>query len=301
MSYAIGIDLGGTNIKAVCVQPDGKLLQQHSYATEYETEGDPKWAIRIREIVDRIQQQQGGATRWIGLGSPGLAKPDETAIAWMTGRLEQVVGLNWTQYLGRDRLVPVLNDAHAALLGEVWQGAAAGARDAVLLTLGTGVGGAILLDGKLLKGHIGRAGHLGHISLDPDGPPDICNTPGSLEHEMGNYRIKERTGGRFTSTKQLVRAYEAGDAEAAHLWLKSVKALAASIASIINAVDPQFVILGGGVAAAGDALFKPLAQFLDRCEWRPLGDAVRIVPAKLGEFAGALGAAYNAIAKDSET
>jgi glucokinase len=182
----------------------------------------------------------------------------------MQGRLQGLEGLNWTDFLQAPHSVPVLNDAHAALLGEAWKGAAVGYRDAVLLTLGTGVGGAILADGRLYKGHIGRAGHLGHICLNPDGPPDIVGTPGSLEQMIGNCTLPARSGGRFTLTRQLVDAHLAGDAQATEIWLRSIFNLAAGITSIINAIDPEVIILGGGIAQAGPALFDPLKHFMER-------------------------------------
>src|SRR5947208_3385148 len=108
----------------------------------------------------------------------------------------------------------------------------------MLLTLGTGVGGAAVVDGHLLKGHIGRAGHLGHICLDPQGKPDVVGTPGSLEDAIGNCTVAARTGGRFSSTLELAKAHEAGDAEAGKVWLLSIHHLACGIASLINVLDP---------------------------------------------------------------
>jgi glucokinase len=192
-------------------------------------------------------------------------------------------------------MVPVLNDGHAALLGEAWMGAARGFANVILLTLGTGVGGAAMVDGRLLRGHIGRAGHLGHSSLDPDGPPDCAGTPGSIEVAIGNCTIQERSGGRFHATYDLIAAHLKGDAEASEIWLKSVKALAAAICSFINILDPEAVIVGGGIARAGAALFGPLQRFLERMEWRPGGYRARILPAQLGEMAGAFGAAHNSL------
>jgi glucokinase len=147
----------------------------------------------------------------------------------------------------------------------------------------------------LLRGAIGRAGHLGHICLDPNGDRDIVNTPGSLEMFVGNYTIAQRTGNRFGTTHELVAAHRAGDAEATRIWLRAIHHLACGIVSIVNAVDPETIILGGGVMAAGDTLLKPLHEELDKHEWRPHGHKVKIVAASLGEFAGAIGAAYNAI------
>ena len=174
-------------------------------------------------------------------------------------RMDGLEGFDWGRFLERADAVSVTNDAHAALLGEVWQGAARGKTDAVLLTLGTGVGGAILADGHLLRGAIGRAGHLGHLSLDPHGPISILRTPGALEELIGECSLGARTGGRFQTTRALLAAAEAGDAEAAEVWATSIRALACAIASCINVLDPEIVILGGGITEAGDRLWRPLA------------------------------------------
>jgi glucokinase len=218
----------------------------------------------------------------------------------MQGRMETLQGLDWTDFLGAPRIIPVLNDAQAALLGETWRGAAAGSRNVVLLTLGTGVGGGALVDGRLLRGRIGRAGHLGHVSLDPDGSPDITGTPGSLEDAIGDCTIAARSAGRYTSTAQLVQDYRQGDPGAVAIWLKSVKALAAGIVSLVNVLDPEVVILGGGIVNAGAALLEPLHGWIDRFEWRPTESRVRIVTATLGEMAGAWGAAANALNVNEE-
>src|SRR5207237_7988665 len=167
--------------------------------------------------------------------------------------------------------VPVLNDAHAALLGEAWVGAARGFQNGSMLTLGTGVGGAAMVDGRLLRGQIGRAGHLGHSSLDPDGPPDCAGTPGSLEVAIGNCTVQQRSRGRFQTTHELIAAHLKGDAEATAVWRKSVKALAAAVCSFMNILDPEAVLIGCGIARAGNALFDPLRQFLGPIGWRPLG------------------------------
>lgn len=296
MSYSIGIDLGGTNIKMVVLSPDGELLD---YITSDTDDSGGTWAETIKLNLRKIQTQRGQPPCHIGIASPGLAAKDGRSIAHMQGRLKGIEGFVWTDFLESSQPVLVLNDAHAALLGELWQGAARGYTDAILLTLGTGVGGALLVDGHLVKGHIGRAGHLGHISINSDGAPDIVGTPGSLEEMIGNYNIAERSGGRFTSTRGLVEAHLKGDGNATQIWLRSVFHLAAAIASFINAFDPEIVVVGGGIAQAGPALFDPLAEYLDRFEWRPMGAEVLIKEAALGERAGAIGAAYNAMISTS--
>src|SRR5258706_2141384 len=245
MTTAIGIDVGATHVKFVHVDSGGALLAGGSFPTDDKPAA--AWPQRIRDQIAHLQKEN--PTDRIGLCAPGLAARDGRSIAWMQGRLNQVQGLDWTSFLTAQSTVPVLNDAHAALLGEVWKGAAAGAQNAVLLTLGTGVGGAILVDGKLLHGHIGRAGHLGHISLDTQGSPDIVKTPGSLENAIGDCTIQQRTAGRFTSTRDLVAAHRAGDKYATDIWLRAVRDLAAGITSIINMIDPEIIIIGGGSPA----------------------------------------------------
>lgn len=288
--YAIGIDLGGTHIKAASVSDTGEVLDRASGETRDGASAHP-WIETIRGLVAQLEARRGPRAAGIGVGAPGLAAADGRSIAAMQGRLAGLQGLDWASALETGGPVRVLNDAHAALLAEAWTGAAVGYRDVVLLTLGTGVGGAILSEGRLLTGASGKAGHWGHVSLDPDGPPSITGMPGSLEGAIGNYTVEERSGGRFRDTRALVEAHLAGDGEATRAWLLSVHRLACGIASIGNAVDPEAVLLGGGIARAGAALFDPLAQFLAKVEWRPLGRGVRVLPAALGDLAGAIGAA----------
>ncbi|HKQ38142.1 MAG TPA: ROK family protein, partial [Verrucomicrobiae bacterium] len=291
MNDAIGIDLGGSSIKVVVVNGDGDVLRRQ--LVPFEDDARMDWAAKISSIADGLKRTHKEAR--IGISAPGLAARDARSIAVMPVRLQGLAGLDWTKHLKSATPVPVLNDAQAALLGEVWLGAGKSMSNVIMLTLGTGVGGAAMVDGRLLHGHIGRAGHLGHISLDPNGAPDVTGTPGSLEIAMGNYTIQERSGGRFRTTHDLVAAHLKGDADATEIWLKSVQALAAAVASFINILDPEGVIIGGGIAQSGDALFRPLQKYLDVMEWRPAGQRAKIVAAELGEFAGAIGAARNAL------
>ena len=126
--------------------------------------------LRPRAVVrDDLVRHVGHDPAVYGLAAPGIANPDGRSIWWMQGRRDEMQGLDWSSHLETASAVRVLNDAQAALLGEVWQGAARGCRNVLLLTLGTGVGGAAIVDGRLIRGHLGRAGHFGHVSLDPLG------------------------------------------------------------------------------------------------------------------------------------
>ena len=289
MNQLIGIDIGGTQIKMGAFSPDGAMLGQWTRETgDRPTAGVPAFAETVRQML----READAPDTCVGIAAPGVAAKDGRSIAYQPGKMHGIEGFDWGAFL--ERQVPVLNDAHAALLGEVWRGAAKGAKDAILLTLGTGVGGAILTDGRLLKGSFGRAGHLGHISVTEGIERSIFGTPGSLEAAIGNYTVGIRSNGRFSSTRELVDAHCAGDAEATVIWEKSLRILARAITSFINILDPELVIIAGGITKAGPVLFQPLATYLDEIEWRLAGRRVGIVPATLGEWAGAYGAAYNA-------
>ncbi len=293
MNYTIGIDLGGSCIKAVAVTPDGKTLT--NYNLPFDAEADMDWANRLRELVKSIEKEQDCKPDNMGFSAPGLAALDGSCITHMPVRLEGLVGLNWQRFFGFSKTIPVLNDGHAALLGEAWLGAAKGFQTVILLTLGTGVGGAALVEGKLLRGRTGKAGHFAHTSLGPDGPPDDCGCPSSLELAIGNCSIPERSNGRFTHTGEMMEAIENGDIEAEEIWLKSVKGLATAICSFSNILDPEAVILGGGIAKAGDRLFVPLREYLDPLLWKTDNYEIKLLPTQLGDLAGAYGAAANAL------
>ena len=287
----IGLDIGGTQLKTVAFTADGISVAEKSESAE--DDGTKRWLERARKLVQALLDRCTPPWR-VGVAAPGLASADRRQISFMPGRLAGLEGLDWQEWLGLDTPVTVFNDTHAALLGEIWLGAAKKTRDVVLLTLGTGVGGAAMVDGRVLRGHLGRAGHLGHVSLDPEGTLDIARTPGSLEDAIGECSLSKRSKGRFRTTRELVAAFRAGSSEASETWLRSVRALAAALAGFINVLDPEVIVIGGGIADANEALFDPLQARVDEVEWRPGGARVRLVKAALGQNAGATGAAYGA-------
>lgn len=288
-AYLLGLDLGGTSVKGVAVTPAGEALA--CFHEPFDLAQPMAFAHAVRAVVAQAEKGLGRPER-IGLSAPGIAAADARSIAFMPGRFAGLEGLVWADELGRPEGVPVLNDAQAALLGEVWLGAAKGLTNVLMLTLGTGVGGAALVDGRIMRGHTGKAGHLGHVSLDPFGLPDICRCPGSLEDAIGNHNLRARSAGRFATTHDLIRAHEAGDAGATEIWLRSVRGLAAAIASFTNVLDPEAVVIGGGVARCGETLFRPLRELVGAFEWKVCGHEVRLLPAQLGDLAGAYGAAH---------
>jgi len=298
MSFFIGIDLGASHVKAVAVTPEGEALGRKEVSFDQSVARD--WVGKVELAVATLEGENGGAAKGMGLSAPGLASRDRRSIAFLPGRMEGLERMDWGEHMGRGHAVPVLNDGQAALLGEVWRGAARGAENVIMITLGTGVGGAAMVEGRLLRGRNGKAGHLGHTALDPDAEFDICGSPGSLELAIGNCSLEKRSGGRFNDTGEMVKAHRGGDVEASEVWLTSVKRLAAAISTFTNVLDPEVVVVGGGIARAGDDLFRPLENFLRPMEWDVGGEPVRLMQAELGEHAGAFGAAWEAMRNGNE-
>lgn len=291
---AIGIDLGCTNIKAVLVNDTGKVL--HECREETHEQNDQHWKPAVAGIIRELKSKSPGPVDAIGLCAPGLANAANSCIECMPGRLPGLEHFDWSAYTGES--VFVLNDAHAALTAEASFGAGKGLKHLILITLGSGVGGGILIDGKLFQGMSQMAGHFGHITVDANSVHrDVTNMPGSIEEAIGNISVATRSYGKFSSTSELIEAYRQGDTFATWLWLDSVRKLAVSIASAINLIAPEAVIIGGGVAQAGDALMKPLGQFLEFYEWRPAGKQTPLKTAEFSDMAGALGAAAFALSK----
>ena len=290
---AIGIDLGGTRIKGVAIDEHGTVLQQVLKPT-YDGD-DIVWRQAVAETVNELSKQFHAKKNLVGISAPGLPNENNTAIAYMPGRMQGLENFNWSGFLKQETYV--LNDAVAAMLAEAKFGTAKNKRNVVMLTLGTGVGGAILIDGKPYQGAFAKAGHIGHMVIDDEGDCDVTGMPGSLEECIGNCTIEKRSKGKFTSTHELLTAYRRGDEFAKEIWLRSVKQLAIGLASVTNILSPQLIVLGGGITEAGEDLFKPLEEFMAQYEWRAGGNKVEIVKAQFGEMAGAIGAACFAIQK----
>ncbi len=283
----IGIDLGGTRIKAVAIDGQGNILHQHNQPTN--DGNDVIWKNAILEVVNELVSKLKCNPVVIGISAPGLPNANNSAIAFMPGRLEGLENFEWTEFLKIKTFV--LNDAIAAMMAEARFGAAKGCKNVVMLTLGTGVGGAILIDGKPYQGAFQKAGHIGHMVIDSEGDPDCVGMPGSLEDAIGNCTIEKRTSGKFKSTQELLEAYRNGDSFAAEIWLTSVKKLAIGLAALTNILSPETIVLGGGISEAGNDLFEPLEKYLSIYEWRAGGNQVQVKKAQLGELAGAVGAA----------
>ena len=289
----IGIDLGGTRIKGVLLDSQRNVLEQlYTPTNDDELAG---WRDAVLECVNSLQSKAGSQQLPVGISAPGLPNASNTSIAFMPGRLQGLENFDWSAFLKHPAFV--LNDAVSALLAEARLGAAAGKLNVAMLTLGTGVGGAILVNGQPYQGAFNKAGHIGHMVIDDEGEPDVTGMPGSLEDAIGNVTIEKRSDGRFSSTHELLDACKNDDVFAKEVWLKSVRKLAIGLASVTNILSPETIVLGGGITEAGEALFHPLEEYMGLYEWRAGGNRVNIVKAHFGDMAGAIGAACFAMEK----
>ena len=293
--YFVGFDLGGTNLKGAvldetlkildtffCPSDDGKTIREMNRFD---------WKELMNRQLSLMLNTYGEYPKSLGVCSAGIPLPDHSAIGHMPQRLTEIQGLDWASLLGYQGKAYVINDAKAAFIAELQDPMLRGVQNVIMLTLGTGVGGAIKVDGNILEGAIGRAGHLGNISVDANGPIALTGIPGGLDNLVGNCQLKERTHGLFTDYITLEKEYAAHNPIATEYWLRMIKHLAVGIAGLVNVLDPEIVIIGGGIANAGKNLFEPLQSYLDLYEWRPYGKGVKIIRAKGGDFSGAIGTA----------
>ena len=292
--FTIGIDLGGTRIKGVVIDAVGNILHQ-TYTPTNDGEGEV-WKEAIAKTVHELKQKIPGEKISVGISAPGLPNKENTTIAFMPGRLEGLENFVWKDYLNCSAYV--LNDGVAALVAEAKTGAAKNSTNAILITLGTGVGGALLINKQPYQGSFNKAGHIGHMVIDSNGDADVTNMPGSLEECIGNCTVEKRSKGKFTTTHELLDAYRNEDEIAKQVWLASVKKLAIGLASASNFISPDTIVVGGGIAEANDDLFIPLNKWFDEFEWQPGGIRPQIVKAVHGDLAGAIGAACFAMNKN---
>ncbi len=314
-SYIIGVDLGGTNLVVGAMPADGsREIGMHTLPTHASLGADAV-VDRICDMVESAiatTMRETGATRaqfaGVGIGAPG---PLDRA----RGLVVVAPNLGWSDYPLRDRVgdkvgLPATldNDANCATLGEWWLGAARGGRNVVGLTLGTGIGGGLIIDGKLYHGSSDVAGELGHVTIESNGRRCGCGNYGCLEAYASGPAIAARTREALASGEPSILAemcdgdlaritaatvYAAsakGDALASDVVRETARFLGTGLANFLNIFNPDVVVLAGGVAKAGDSLFVPLRAEVRRRAFKPAVDACRIVPGSLDGSAGAVGA-----------
>ncbi|MBE9235985.1 ROK family protein [Anabaena aphanizomenioides LEGE 00250] len=286
MQQVIGIDLGGTAIKLGRFTTDGKCLQSITVDTPQPATPEAV-LLKIIEAIAQIDPDNQSIA--IGVGTPGpadaagrVAKVAINLVGW-----QDVPLADWLEAkTGKPTILA--NDANCAGLGEAWLGAGRNFQHLILLTLGTGVGGAIILDGKLFVGHQGAAAELGLITLNPDGP--ICNSgnQGSLEQHTSIAAIRRRTG---KEPAELGKLAQNGDLEALTFWQEYGKDLGIGLTSLIYVLTPQAVIIGGGVSASFQYFLPAMQAEIEKRVLPTSRLGLQILPAELGNSAGMVGAA----------
>ncbi len=294
----LGLDLGATNLKwAVLEQHDGgwTTLATEGAPTRIAADPDDVPATIVRQLAEVAADAIArlGPVATIGIGVPGLYDPVAGTSRFLVNLPGRWAGQPVAGPVAEAVGVPaaLINDARAFGLGELRLGAGRGARSMIGLTLGTGIGGVIVIDGRVLLGHDGTAGEIGHQTIDPDGPPCGCGNHGCLEAFARADRIALACG-TATAEEGVARA-RAGDARAIEGLARVGGYLGIGIANMITVISPDRVVLGGGISAAGDLLLGPIRDELGRRVRTTALDRVDLVTAELGTWAGAIGAAIH--------
>ena len=309
MKQSIGIDLGGTDIKAGLVSATGELSCQVVLPTHVDA-GPKAVASRIaeatREVLAKADEQRTTDIIGIGLGAPGLIIA-ETGVVHFSPNFP-----GWTDIplvddvkkaLGIQSL-PVFmdNDVNAMTLGELRHGAGVGYQSIVALTLGTGVGGGVVIDGQVYHGSRNTAGELGHTVVEPNGRYCGCGNQGCLEAYAGAKNIVERTQEKIAAgsntkltseltPKRIAAAAHAGDSLAVEIFAETGVYIGIALTSIAHVLNPEVAIIGGGIAEAGESLlFEPIRNEFTR-RAMDIPGMMKVVPATLGNRAGIVGAA----------
>ena len=310
----LGIDIGGTNLGAAVATPDGRVLASLRRPSQA-TDGPDA-------MIDRVVDMGRAA-----IAETGVALEDVAAIGISCGGpLDPPRGLvlnalnnpGWVDVPVVDRVQAALgrptyleNDANAAALAEHRFGAGRGVRNLVYLTISTGLGGGAIVDGRLIHGEDGNAGELGHLVVRVNGRPCHCGSFGCIEAYCSGTSIAERArealsapgstsrmhaaGGSVVRAEDVVLAARADDPLACALWAETTEVLGAGIVSMIHAFNPRLVLMGGGVAKAGNMLFEPIRRIVSEQAMPWLADRVAIEPAQLGDLSGVLGAVVVAL------
>lgn len=286
MSEVIGVDLGGTAIKLGRFERQGTCTESLTVPTPQPATPEAVTAAIITAIQTLDPEQQTVA---IGVGTPGPADRQGriARVAINLAGWQDVPLADWLEaQTGRSTVLA--NDANCAGLGEAWLGAGQFYQDLILLTLGTGVGGAVILNGKLFTGREGAAGELGLITVDLHGHPCNSGNQGSLEQHVSVQAIRRRTG---LEPDQLAAKARAGDREALEFWQTYGEELAAGLASLIYVLTPEAIIIGGGICASADLFFPAMEKEIDRRVLPSSRSGLKILCAELGNRAGMVGAA----------
>ena len=303
----LGIDIGGAQIKAGMVDESGAILASRTIPTPNDLD---TFLPSLRDAI-RWLREATAAPAGVGVGCKGVIDPNSTEIQLLRGGLHFLQGLRLSDLVGTPLDVPVFadNDARVAMAGEMVWGAARGRQNVLMLTLGMGVGGAAIIDGRLLRGHYGIGGQLGHLTIDPFGPVCSCGNRGCLETAFSARAIEGeawsavhrgcassltrlfREQPQLATCRTVFQAAREGDELAGAIVSGATAKLAAAIAGLLHIFDPELVIIGGQVADAGADLLVPLQEQVWNRSRGLLGREVPLVEQQVADKSGIVGAA----------
>jgi len=292
--YAVGLDLGGTDLKAARVLADGRLEDFGKRPSRVAESAEAPLEV-IADAVNQLTRGRRAGLIGIGLGSPGVIHPETGALMGGTPHIP-----HWEAFPLRERLAArlgvtpaVANDANLAAFAEHRLGAARGARVSITLTVGTGIGAGIVIDGAIVPGAWGGAGEIGHLPLGRSGMPCRCGVPDCVEPDASGSGIAAHAraaGIDPCEARDVFSAAAAGDPRARTIVEAMVDRLAATIGAAVSLINPEVVVVGGGVSQAGEFLMAPLRVAAARYTLATHRQGLRVVAAALGERAGTVGA-----------
>ena len=310
MNYYVGMDLGGTNTKIGLVDEAGNIIFTTIVKTDSK-DGMEKTVERLSNIL--IEQIKGSNidyndVKGVGLGVPGPVANERIVKFWANFPWPREVDLAAEFEKNLNRKVKVDNDVNVITLGEMWKGGAQGYRNVLGLAIGTGIGGGVIADAKLVSGKNGAGGEVGHIKVKKEGKLCGCGQNGCWEAYASatglvreansrltvnkNNLLYERTQGREVEAKDIFDAAKEGDKFSISLVEYEAEYIALGIGNLLNILDPEIVVIGGGVALAGEILFDRINEKLTKYALPSTLEGLKIVPAELGNDAGIIGAAY---------
>ena len=316
--FLIGIDLGGTNIRMGIITPEGKVLKKVQYITDVSKSGLALFERLVSNLKGLIQENFKESNQLIGIGI-GVAGPIdmEKGVIIAPPNLPDLDGFPLREFLQKkiSSSIVIENDANAFTLGEGWVGAAKGCKDYCGLTLGTGVGGGIIVAGKILHGSTGMGGEVGHMVINPEGPLCGCGGRGCLEVyasgtgitrmaleaiEKGECRgiLKWIDGNtQNLNSEKVFEIAQKGDLEAQQVFKVMGRFLGLGLVNLVNLFNPQKIVIGGKVSRAWDYFIPSVIETVQERAMKGPRGKVNIVRAECGDDAGMLGAAYSALHK----
>lgn len=296
-NFYFGVDMGGTFTKILLVDHEARIVARRKISSEGFSD-KYKFVKHLKEAFGQMLDGEGlkfSQVKGLGFGVPGPVDTDRGVVLSLTN-IKGWNSFSFAAYLKKYFSCPVFvdNDANCMALAEARLGAAKGVMCALCLTLGTGVGGGLILNGEIYRGPYFFGGELGHVPLNSEGPACECGGRGCLERFVGNRAIlseAKKSFGYSVTLEEVSALAKRRDARACRIWQGVGCALGMALAGIVNVLNPQVIVIGGGVSEAGPVLFQSIRQTVKRHAMKQLKNKIVIKKALLGNDAGCLGAA----------